>query len=238
MSKKLMLLAAGALSGLAFMAIPGIASGKEFVGTCGSGATCTGNIVGGFTEVEDDGGTKVGCASVTGTVTQTHNSSTGVANIKFHGCTGFGFACSSPGQPAGTIATGSLTYHLIRLEPNPSTVPIGMLFTQINTTFGCAGGLFVRTFTGGKIAELEDYAGKPATCGVAETKLNLAFREKAGGPTATQEWETITTDPALGEFDLTVGPHVGGGSDTTTAALKSTTTITMAPAGQTMALDC
>jgi hypothetical protein len=227
MSKKLMLLAAGALSALAFMAIPGIASGNEFVGTCGTGATCTGAIAGGAAEIEDDGGTAVKCTSSSGSFTPTHNSPTGVVNLKFHSCTGFGFTCTSPGQPAGTIATGNLTYHMIRLEPDPNTTPVGVLITGANVTFSCAGGLVVRTVTGSVIGELEEFGS--TDCGKPKTSLKLNFAEKAGGPTGTQKWETVGTSSALGEFDLTSGSHAGGGSDATTTALKGTSTITMPP---------
>jgi hypothetical protein len=237
MSKKLMLLAAGALSALAFMAIPSLASANEFVGTCGTGATCTGAIVGGAAELEDDGGTAVKCTSVSGSVTQTHNSTTGMANIKFHGCTGFGFTCTGTlaGEPAGTISTGNVPYHLVRLEPDPNTTPVGALVTPNPVTFKCAGGLVVRTVTGSVIGEFEEFGS--TDCGKAKTSLKLNFAEKAGGPTGTQQWETKTTSAALGEFDLTSGSHNGGGADTTTSAQKGTGTITM-PVGQTITLDC
>src|SRR5215213_3728141 len=87
MRKKLMLLAAGALAALAFAAVPTVASAGEFTATCGSGATCTGTVLGtGKAEFNDTIGLGVECANTAGTTSQTSGSSTGSVELTFTGC--------------------------------------------------------------------------------------------------------------------------------------------------------
>ncbi len=124
MSKKLMLLAAGALAALAFTALPSAASAGEFEHHCtstgGVAEECTGmTIAVGALEYTNDNHEGYTCTSVTGTANAVKTGTTGSAQLLFHGCketvTGFNFPCTSPGQPSGTVTTNVLTSHNVYL---------------------------------------------------------------------------------------------------------------------------
>lgn len=226
MSKKLILLAAGALSALALASFPAGASAGEFIGHCSSGGVCNATFSAGQSELEDDGGLKISCTSTTGVVTGTSGTSTGTAVLKAHGCkeTIFNTSCTSSGQPAGTLHTGAgIVSHLIYIDPKPSTL-VGLLVTNINFTFSCAGGLIQKTVTGSVIAKIEN-----PECGKPRTSFTGEFT-KVG--TGSQQYKQITTQGTV--FDLLVGAHA---SDTTTAAIVGTGTITVAE-GKTVTLTC
>jgi hypothetical protein len=239
MSKKLMLLAAGALAALAFAALPALASAAEFKGDCGSGATCNGTVTGtGNAVLQDDSGGAAGrvvCTGSTGTSSQTHESPTGTVTLTFTGCEvdkspgGLG-ECENQGVGTKKIAANQLVSHLIYLEPD-KTKEKGILLTGVNVTFTCHTilGTVLKTVTGNIIGEIEN-----PECGKAVTHHTVKF-EKANEaePKSPQKWMQITTlEP---KFDLTSGSHA---ADTTTSSQTGTGHIAYTPAGQTVKFTC
>jgi hypothetical protein len=227
MSKRLMLLAAGVLATLAFTALPSMASANEFIATCSTKANCTATIAGGAAVLENDAGGAVGtvsCTASTGTATIEHAKSTGSVSLSFTGCNNNGFKCNSVGAAAGVINTGSLVSHLIYLEATTAGKK-GVLLTNVNVTFECAGGLVKKTVTGNVIGEIEE-----PNCGTAKASHKINF--EPGAATGSQQWTQITKAGTI--FDLTSGTHA---SDTTTSSQKGTGTLTY-NGGATVTLDC
>jgi hypothetical protein len=223
MSKKMMLLAAGVLAALAFTALPSIASAGEFNATCSSGATCTGTVQStGHATLESSGGLQVTCTSVTGSTSQTNNSSTGSANLVFHGCTEsvFGTSCGT----GGTITANSMVSHLVYLEHDKSVK--GILLTNANVTFSCFGGFVKKTVTGSIIGEIEN-----PSCGVAKTHHTINF--EAGATTGSQKWTKITTTGTV--YDLISNNHAGGAYETSS---QTGTAHINYNEGKSVTLDC
>jgi hypothetical protein len=139
MSKKLMLLAAGALAALAFAALPTIASASEMEFHCEGSATCTGTIAGGGATLSNAAGETISCTANTGTSSGTSTTSTLTVKLIFTGCvetvSGFKFGCSNT-TTGGKIETNSMTGHLVTIGTNP-----GLLLTGSNVTFACAAFL-------------------------------------------------------------------------------------------------
>lgn len=212
MSKKLMVLAAGALAALAFAALPAVASAGEFASDCKSGANCTALVTGGAAELENDAGERISCTSVTGTATVTHNTNTGSARLLFHGCketvSGFNFACGNAGS--GTITTNVLTSHGVYLKPNKTTP--GLLLTGVNVTFACF--IVEKTVTGNILGHIEN-----PECGTFQKHHTVNF--EAIQPTGTQKYEKVTETGTA--FDLVSGSHA---SDGTTSSQTGTGHIT------------
>jgi hypothetical protein len=219
MSKKLMLLAAGILSALAFTALPSVASAGTSTLHCAK-LPCTGTVTGGVAKLSTTpGGKTVECTSITGNTTQPAlTSTTGTAQLTFHECrertSGFGFSCTGTGQPTRTIQTNVMTTDFVRLETVAPFTP-GVLMTGVSVTFTCAGFQNF-TVTGNVIGELEEASTK---CGVATKTLKLSFVATSHGQ---QKWKKVTT--AGTEFDLTSNNHAGGAYET--AAQEGTGTIT------------
>ena len=164
-----MLLAAGALSVIAFTALPSVASAGEPIATCFSTAggvttvkaECKGTITGtGNAILQDDSGKTEGevkCTGTTGTATLTNGKSTGTGSFTFTGCKAFTFFnCTTPGaKNSGEIIINNLVSHLIYLHPiaGGATTDVGILITNVSTTFQCAG--FVnKTVTGNVIGRV------------------------------------------------------------------------------------
>ena len=227
MSKKSMLLTAGALAALVFTALPSIASAGEFLNTCSTAKTCEGTIKGGVATLEEDNGTAVECTEVDGNANATHNSSTGTVELTFKTCHQDGNPGITCTNIAGTsnITTNTLVSHNVYLEKLPTETPVGILLTGVNVTFTCAGGLIKKKVTGNIIGEYTN-----PECEKAKAGHNITFASKA--PTGTQKWEQVTTAGPL--FDLTMGADE---PDTTTASLAVTVAIIWA-AGTTLTLDC
>jgi len=201
MTKKLMVLAAGALAALAFMAIPSIATAGEVIGTCSSGATCTGTVEGtGHATLEESGGLRVTCTATSGTATQMNNSSTGTGKFVFTGCTEsiFGTQCTNT-VTNGKIETNTMVSHNVILEKEPKVV--GVLLTNANVTFNCPAVFSKKTVTGNLIGEIVN-----PECGVAKTKSTFNFA--AGATTGSQKWTQVTTTGTV--FDLTTNNDAGG----------------------------
>jgi hypothetical protein len=221
MNKRLMLLVAGALTALAFTALPGAASAKETKLDC-EFLPCTFTIAGGVTtfSVKPSGDT-LSCTSVTGSGSvATKEATTFSVSLKYHGCKEtnfFGFACTTPGQPSGTIVpTANMVGHIVAL---PGTVnENGVLFTDIKTTFTCAGGFAATTVTGNVIGENE------AKCGAAPSPIQkLNFAVPSHGNQAITTW-TGKTFNLLYMTNHPTTPTVGGAYET--EAQSGTTTLT------------
>src|SRR5215216_5579315 len=232
MSKKLMLLAAGALTALAFAALPAVASAAEFEAHCSASATCSGTIAGGQAVLQDDSGGlagKVTCTTTTGTTTQTSTSSTGTATLTFDHCTaGLGGECENEGVGTQKIVTNQLVSHLVIIHASPKVV--GVLLTGINVTFTCHTfiGTVRKTVTGNIIGEITN-----PNCGVAKTSHTLTFAKTGPEPADPQKYMQVTT--AGTKFDLTSGTHSPEpGSDSTTSSQTGTGTTSYTPAGTTV----
>jgi hypothetical protein len=175
MNKKLMLLVAGALTALAFTALPGAASAKETTLDC-ENAECTYTVAGGVSTFSTVSGDTVSCTSVTGgggaiNLNGKFETTTTTGSLTFHGCkettTIFKFACSTPGTPSGTIISNTITTHNIALTGGTET---GVLLTDSKGTFTCAGGFARTTVTGNVIGESETKCDAAAS---ATQKLNF-----------------------------------------------------------------
>jgi hypothetical protein len=179
MSKKLMLLAAGALTALAFTALPSLASASEWENHCTSlpcsfTVQATGHTV--FSTAAKEGSTHtVTCTTTTGSGSQSAlTSKTATVELTFSGCkeldTGFGFACNSPGAAAGTVTTNTMTSDNIWIDAAKTTP--GSRLTGINVTFSCGFGLAQTRVTGNIIGHLET-----PNCGVARNHTTVEFRD-------------------------------------------------------------
>jgi hypothetical protein len=220
MSKKLMTLAAGVLTALAFTALPSAASAGEFPVHCevAAGAACTSTVNGGHAVLKTTGSAAfVTCTSTTGTASVTNNTSTGSVNLVFHGCkeSVFSSACTSSGQPSGTIKTNTLVSHNVYLEPNKQ-VP-GALLTGVNVTFSCFFGAVTKTVTGNVLGEFET-----PNCGVTQKTHALVFAEASQGH---QKWKQVTTSGTV--FDL-LSNNDKSGEAYETASQVGTGTLTNA----------
>jgi hypothetical protein len=171
MTKKLILLAAGALTALAFAALPAGASAEEKEAHC-SAAPCEGVVQStGIAILTDDGGSKVECSKTTGTVTQTAATSSTVSVVlTFDECNN---DCNNEGS--SKITTNTLTGHIITVtKGDPKTM--GILLTGVNTTFKCAFGLVTKTVTGNIIGTITN-----PECGVAKANHTISFTQSAAG---------------------------------------------------------
>jgi hypothetical protein len=197
MNKKLMLLALGALAALAFTALPGAASAKETALKCEK-SPCTFTIHGGVSEFSTPAPDTVKCTSVTGSGEAinlvSNETTTFKVSLKFHECkeqnTIFKFACTTPGQPSGTIVSNTITGHFVALEKVHAESENGVLLTDSKGTFTCAGGFARTTVTGNVIGENEEKCNSAAT---ATQKLNFVASKHG-----TQKIETWTG----GTYDL------------------------------------
>ncbi|HVD39471.1 MAG TPA: hypothetical protein VNC16_00510 [Solirubrobacterales bacterium] len=200
MNKKLMLLAAAALSALAFAAVPTVASAGEYEAHCEDAAgntvaTCNVSITGGFAELSDTTGLRIHCKTVSGTGSFTTTTSTGtVAKLEFKECTDFVFGTECNNQGAGTkqINTNALVSHIINIE-HGGTTP-GVLLTGISVTFDCPALGIKKTVTGNVIGHLEE---PEKVCNKTVTTFSLNFEKTANGQ---QKYKQVTTTGTI--FDL------------------------------------
>lgn len=223
MRKKMMLLGLGAMVALAFAALPAVASAGEPEISCG-GLVC-GKFTShsGKTALSTTNGTTVTCTSSTGSGEYT-TKKTGNITLTFHGCTTptfFGATCTTPGQTAGTIKTGTSVFHNVYLT-DAKTTP-GVLITQPTsgpyTTFNCAGFLHVEVF-GSIIGDLES----PGCGALASKELKLGFKSTAHGQ---QQYKQNTATGTI--FDLT--SKLNGGAAQTAAMDSEKAVVTLGTAG-------
>jgi hypothetical protein len=229
MNKKLMLLVAGALTALAFTALPGAASAKETALDCETDVSnCTFTVAGVAASFSaKPSGDTVSCPTVTGSggvLNPIGNAATTITvSLKFHNCvetsTGFKFACTTPGQPSGTIVpTANTVGHLVALDKAVAPSENGILLTDNKATFTCAGGFARTTVTGNVIGENEE------KCGAAASKIQkVNFETKGHGEQSITTWTGKTFD-LLGMTNHPATPTIGGTYET--GAQKGTGTLT------------
>jgi len=205
MNKKLMLLAAGVLSALAFAALPALASADEFAQDCEGAVECTGTIAGGVSELENSAGERIRCTGVNGSASFPSTVTTGSVSLNFTECreqvTFFKFKCNSEGAAAGEIKVGLFTYHIINLEHTPTTTP-GIKITNINVTIECTG-FAKKTVTGKVIGEIEEAS---SICNTFVNAHKINFAQSA--TTGKQKW--IQTETTGTTTDLESNNHNGG----------------------------
>ncbi len=207
MSEKSMLLATVALAALAFSALPAIAFAGEFTADCSSGATCRATVAGEAAVLGNTAGETISCTSVVGSSALISGTSTGSASLIFHGCretaTFFKFSCNSLEQPPGTIATGSVSAHLVYLDDD-KTGRKGILIKGVNITFTCVG-FSDKTLTGSVIGEISN-----PNCGTTKASHAMRFGTTAHGQ---QQFKQVTATGTI--FDLT------SNNDTATSAYST-----------------
>ena len=222
MNKKLMLIVVGALTALAFTALPGAASAKETKLDCEK-LPCEFTATGGVATFSTVDGDTVSCSSVTGSGgVATKEATTFTVSLKYHGCketiTGFNFACTTPGQSSGTIVGTTAIGHIVALEKAVAPSENGILLTDLKTTYTCAGGFARTTVTGNIIGENE------VKCGAAAgTIQKWNFAAPSHGNQAITTW-TGKTFNLLSMTNHPETPTVGGTYETT--AKSGTTTLT------------
>jgi hypothetical protein len=229
MSKKLMLLAAGALSVLAFAALPsGAVAGTWECETTG-GAVCgtfsgTGTTT--TTLSEDGSALTVECSSNVSTGEYTTKTAAKNVTITFSGCKSnfFGGSCNSAGQASGVIKTFDLTSDNVMLEATSVLFPkgtAGVLLTPTAgefATFSCAGGIdTVHVQGNGIIGHVTKECGSETA---AKTNIALDFETTAAG---TQKWKQVTTAGTV--FDLSALNTEPFGNTTRTSGQDGTGNI-------------
>jgi hypothetical protein len=231
MRNKTMMLALGALTALAFVALPAVASaGEPWVDPASGSYPINFSVSGGPNELkeEEEGeSAPIVCKKSRG-VGKYISATTGELERTLEECTKAGTACTTTpaGPPSGVITTGTSVFHNIYVEPNKTTPAI--LVTPptggIYATFKCAFGLVEYTITGnGVIGDLE----KP-TCAAPGPTNTATLNFTATG--ASQTWKRITTAGTV--FDLKLDAN---GSAAKTAALVAEMTVTFA---QNVTLTC
>src|SRR5215475_4243669 len=115
MSKKLMLLAAGALAALAFAALPAVATAGEWTMDCPGGkAACEIETKGGAAELRASEEPTIKCTASTGEGSIAEGGKTGTFGLTFTGCTAtlvFTFECHTSGAASGVIKVAQSTSH-------------------------------------------------------------------------------------------------------------------------------
>jgi hypothetical protein len=200
MKNKMMRLGLGTMVALAFAALPAVASAGEPEIHCGGAVCGKFTSTSGPTSLSTTSGTTVNCASSKGTGEYT-TKTTGNMQLTFHECktpTFFNTACTTPGQPSGTIVTANSVFHNIYESTDKSTP--GVLITSPTggvpyTTFTCAGFLHVEV-TGNIIGDLEFPA-----CGASSKEFKLDFVATAHGQ---QKYKQVTTTGPIWDLDSIV----------------------------------
>jgi hypothetical protein len=213
----------------AMCALPAVASAGEWSIHNATGTNPSFTVSATNPKITVNGEANWTCATVAGAGAYT-SPTTGNIALTFHGCTESfsGSACTTPGQPAGTIIMGSHVFHNVHLEPTETnTNKIGMLITGGSgasdlATFECKPFGVTKTYTttGNIIGEVTS----PACGGAATTTSTVVFATKAGASEPTQQWEQVTTSGTV--YDLVTDVTAFGNTTVHTAAWDSTTTFT------------
>lgn len=213
MKRKTMLLAAAALSVLAFTALPAIASASHVPWTSGLPANApfsgtSSNVATLF------GPVNVKCTETGGVPSITTNGifetpDTGSVKFLFHNCREqvFNTTCTSTGQPSGTIETTTLQFHNVYLKPKAggdTHERPGVLITPNAghfATFSCLGGLTTAVVSGNGIL------GTVTNPKVGETSKSLTINVSA-----TAEGQEHTEDHTGNKYGLEVSVNGGAKS--------------------------
>lgn len=209
MSKKLMLLAAGALAALAFAALPSAASAfGEWECETGAGAVCgtfEGTNSTPTTLTEDGSSLTVECTSNVTKGEYNEKKKGQNLTITFSGCASnfFGGSCQSAGQASGVIKTFDLPFDNIMLEATnvagfPKGTPGILITPNANgefATFECAGG-FATVHVKGNGLE-GDVTKECGSSTAKNTNITMDFESVATG---TQKWTQYETSGTI--YDL------------------------------------
>lgn len=170
--KKMMLLALAAAS-VAMFALPAVASAGTPEVHCNGGVVCGAFNSHGGASTLSSGNLTVTCTTNTGTGNL--GTKGGTVALTFHGCkdSAFGSNCNSPGQPAGTISTGTLNFKNVYVT-HGKTDP-GVTVGPVNTTFTCFFGASHHLVTGNVLGTVTPKCGGPVA------SLTLAFEAVAHG---------------------------------------------------------
>jgi hypothetical protein len=223
MSKKLMLLAAGALTALAFAALPAVASAGEWKLDCPGGTeTCSFNTTGEHAELRAEEEPTITCTANTGSGTVSKGGTTGTFGITFTGCKAtliFTFECHTSGAASGEIKVASSISHNVYLKDD-KTDP-GILVTPATTTIICGSFSNITVTGNGLIGDVTQ------ACNSESSTLNINF-EASTSNTKTQRYEQNTLTGTL--FDL---HSVTAGSATThTSVMVAKGTATFVGGGK------
>jgi len=213
MKNKMKTFVLAATVAMALAALPAAASAGEPEIHCG-GAVCGAfTTTSGATALSVANGTTINCTSTTGAGQYT-TKKTGTVALMYHGCftpTFFNTACTSPGQPVGTIKTNSSVFHNIYESVGKTTPGILTTAPAIPLTFTCGGFVHVEV-TGSIIGDLESPG-----CGGSSKELKLSLAATAHGQ---QQYKQVTTTGTI--FDLDVKLNGGAAQ---TAAVTGTGTM-------------
>jgi hypothetical protein len=221
MKQKLMLLVAGALTALAFAAVPAVATAGEWT---------IDPETGGFPLTFSGTTGEAKLTSSLGTVTaksvdvhgEYENGTTGHVEFTFTEVSGLGGTCTStvPAAPSGTVTTTSLTFHNIMIDSTTQKAggTPGILITPNSehfTTFKCPLAT-VEVRGNGIIGDITD-----PTCSsnVFQSTAKIDFESLSTG---VQKYQQVTTEGT--KFDLTAKSALG----TVTASEDAEGTITFA----------
>jgi hypothetical protein len=218
MSKKLMLLAAGVLAGLAFTALPSVASAGEWTCETETGAVC-GTFSGSNSTVtiltQHEGGSTITCTS--NTVHGTYTTATTGENltITFSGCVSSNSECHSAGQANGVIKTFDLDFHNILIDHAGTTPGILITPSTSNNEFAryvCGGIITVHWKGNGVIGDVTRECGETVDTG---EDVTLDF-ESDPNTEGVQKYMQVTETGT--KYDLSVSTTFFG-TTTRTASL-------------------
>lgn len=219
MTKKLMLLAAGALAALAFAALPSAAMAGEWeCETSPGGANCgvftgTNNTVTTLTEDQGNFGS-VTCKKNESRGEYTSKTTAVNVTITFSECSSPVGECKS-GTTAGVIKTEDLVTHNVMLEATGvegflKGTP-GVLITPNATTglfakFVCGSGILAATIEVKGNGLMGDVTKECGSETAANGNIALDFESVATG---TQKWTQVTTAGTKFDLTSTVTPSFG-----------------------------
>jgi hypothetical protein len=206
MSKKMMVLAL-AVASAALFALPAVASAQSWH----LSATTSFSVTGAGGKLTSTDGTTFTCSSTTGSGSFS-TTTAGTMSLVFHGCTGFGFACTTPGQPSGTI-TLSVSFDAIMVSTNNPGVLLTPDSSSITETLGkkflteysCLG-ISTKVYGNGVIGTI--HSPVPA-CGATATTWGLNFESSA---LAGHQKDKLWTGT---EYDLISNSHSTSSIDDT-----------------------
>jgi hypothetical protein len=195
MSKKLMLLAMGAFTALAFAALPSMASAGDWKLDCPNGATtCNYSVAGGHAEIRIDEEPTITCTTSTGSGTVSSGGTTGTIGLALNNCVAtsvFTFECHTSGSALGEVNIGNSVWHNIYLRDD-KTDP-GTLVTPTKINLIC-GGIIELELTGNGVV-----GNVPQACNSESSTLTVNF-EASLTNNRTQRYEQNTQTGTL--FDL------------------------------------
>jgi hypothetical protein len=218
MSKKMMVLALAVVSAALF-ALPAVASAQSWH----LSQTTTFSVTGSGGKLTSTDGLVVSCTSTTGSGSFS-TTTEGSVSLTFHGCTAFGFNCTTAGQSPGTISVSNKFDGIMVSTNNPGVLltPSGASSTEtlgkkFITEFSCIG-ISTKVYGNGVIGTI--HSPVPA-CGATASTWGLNFESSSAGHQKDKFWTGT-------EYDL-----ISNGSSHPTSSLDGTATMHF-PAARTL----